>query len=127
MTATDSAPWAKGTFTYNRTDVPVWPVPARTTTTPPRSPRPVSPPKKTVTLCVGKDLTVSKTAAGTFDRDYLWNIKKAVDKTQVKIANGQTATFNYDVMSGRPASRKPAGPWPGRSPSPTPTTGKTSP
>ena len=50
-----------------------------------------------VTVCVGKDLTVSKTATGTFDRSYLWQISKDVDKTTVNIANGGTATFNYTV------------------------------
>ena len=56
-------------------------------------------PKKTVTVCVGHDLTVSKTAAGTFDRTYLWQISKDVDKTPVKIAKGGTATFNYTVVA----------------------------
>ena len=53
--------------------------------------------KKTVEVCVGLDLTVEKTAAGTFDRTYLWQISKAVDKTTVNIANGGIATFNYTV------------------------------
>ena len=51
----------------------------------------------TVTVCVGKDLTVSKTAAGTFDRTYKWLIDKSVDDTRIEIAEGGTATFNYLV------------------------------
>ena len=50
-----------------------------------------------VTVCVGLDLTVAKTAAGTFDRTYLWEITKDVDKTTVNIAEDGTATFNYTV------------------------------
>ncbi len=52
---------------------------------------------QTVTVCVGKDLTVTKTAAGTFDRTYLWKIEKLVDATTANIAAGGTATFNYTV------------------------------
>ncbi|TLN07771.1 hypothetical protein FDZ74_12500, partial [bacterium] len=52
---------------------------------------------KSVTVCVGLDLTVEKTAAGTFNRTYLWEISKGVDETTVNIANGGTATFNYTV------------------------------
>ncbi|MEN6410866.1 MAG: hypothetical protein ABFD44_14280, partial [Anaerolineaceae bacterium] len=50
-----------------------------------------------VTVCVGKDLTVSKTAVGSYDRTYLWKITKDADKTLVKIAEGGTATFSYSV------------------------------
>ena len=52
---------------------------------------------QTVTVCVGKDLTVTKTAAGTFDRTYKWHIDKSVDDTLIEIAEGGTATFNYTV------------------------------
>jgi hypothetical protein len=52
---------------------------------------------QTVTVCVGKDLTVTKTAAGTFNRTYKWLINKSVDDTRIEIANGDTATFNYTV------------------------------
>src|SRR5216117_2116469 len=51
---------------------------------------------QTVKVCVGADLTVSKTAAPTFTRTFTWGISKAVDKTLVKLLNG-TATFNYTV------------------------------
>ena len=44
-----------------------------------------------------KDLTVTKTAAGTFDRTYLWKISKDVDQTLVKIADGGSYTFHYTV------------------------------
>jgi len=49
-----------------------------------------------VTVCVGKDLSVSKTANPSFTRTYLWSIAKSVDKTVVKQVGG-TATFNYTV------------------------------
>ncbi len=51
----------------------------------------------TVTVCVGQDLTVEKTATGTFDREYLWNISKDADATSVTIAEGGSHTFNYTV------------------------------
>ena len=51
----------------------------------------------TVTVCVGVDLTVSKTAAATLDRTYKWLIDKSVDTTKINIAQGGTATFNYGV------------------------------
>jgi hypothetical protein len=51
---------------------------------------------QTVTVCVGADLTVSKTAAPSFDRTYTWGITKAVDQALFKLPNG-TATANYTV------------------------------
>jgi hypothetical protein len=51
---------------------------------------------KTVTLCVGADLRVSKTAVPTYTRTYGWAIDKSVDKTTVSQVGGQ-ATFNYSV------------------------------
>ena len=63
----------------------------------------------TTTNKMGQDLIVTKTAAGTFDRTYLWQISKAVDQTTVNIANGGIATFNYTVVAHRPASPTPAG------------------
>src|SRR5207245_2835251 len=51
----------------------------------------------TVKVCVGADLTVTKTAAPTFTRTFTWGIAKDVDKTSVKIASGGSATFNYTV------------------------------
>ena len=52
--------------------------------------------KKTVTLCVGADLTVSKTATPSFTRTYKWQISKNVNKTKVEQSGG-TYTFNYEV------------------------------
>ena len=49
-----------------------------------------------VTVYVGGDLTVSKTANASFTRTYAWTISKAVDKTLVEQSGG-TATFNYAV------------------------------
>jgi hypothetical protein len=45
-----------------------------------------------VTLCVGADLTASKTAATSYD----YSIAKSVDKTTIQNASGE-ATFNYTV------------------------------
>ncbi len=50
----------------------------------------------TVTVHVGGDLTVSKTAKASFTRTYAWTVSKAVDKTLVEQSGG-TATFNYAV------------------------------
>ncbi|MCU0485787.1 MAG: hypothetical protein MUC85_06700, partial [Anaerolineales bacterium] len=52
---------------------------------------------QTVTVCVGKNLTVTKTAAGAYNRTYHWKIDKSVDDTLIEIAEGDTATFNYTV------------------------------
>jgi hypothetical protein len=59
---------------------------------------------KTVKVCVGADLTVSKTATPSFTRTYKWTIAKNVDRTKVEQFGG-TATFNYevDVTSATPA------------------------
>ena len=45
----------------------------------------------------GQDLTVTKTAAASYSRVYKWLIDKSVDDTRIEIAEGGTATFNYDV------------------------------
>jgi hypothetical protein len=52
---------------------------------------------KTVTVCIGADLTVSKTANPTFTRTFKWGITKSVDKSEIDIAKGGSATFNYTV------------------------------
>jgi hypothetical protein len=52
---------------------------------------------KRVTVCVGSNLSVTKTATGTFNRDDLWSITKDADKTTVDVADGGSATFNYSV------------------------------
>jgi hypothetical protein len=53
-----------------------------------------------------KDLTIEKTAAASFDRQYFWKISKSVDKTLVKQVGG-TATFNYTATAdlASPASQ----------------------
>jgi hypothetical protein len=48
---------------------------------------------KSVKVCVGADLTVSKTATTAFTS----GIQKAVDKTVINTASGSGATFNYTV------------------------------
>jgi hypothetical protein len=40
--------------------------------------------------------TISKTAAGSYDTAYNWDIQKAADKTEIHTADGN-ATFNYTV------------------------------
>src|SRR5947207_11214546 len=52
---------------------------------------------QTVKVCVGADLTVSKTATPYFTRTYTWGIAKSVNKTLVEQLGGGTATFNYTV------------------------------
>ena len=44
-----------------------------------------------------QDLVVTKTATPSFTRTYTWNIQKLVDKTEIDIAEGGSATFNYTV------------------------------
>lgn len=53
---------------------------------------------QSVTLCVGADLTVSKTATPTFNRAYTWSIAKAVDQTRIESPN-TTVTFHYTVTA----------------------------
>ncbi|MBD3942559.1 DUF11 domain-containing protein [Microbacterium sp. NEAU-LLC] len=50
-----------------------------------------------VELCGYKDLTVAKTATGSFDRDYGWSIVKDVNANAVTVAPGTSAEFKYDV------------------------------
>ncbi len=49
------------------------------------------------TRVYNRDLTVTKTATPAFNRSFTWDIYKNVDKTQVNIAEGGMATFNYTV------------------------------
>jgi hypothetical protein len=51
---------------------------------------------KTVTLCVGVNLTASKTANPYFTRTYKWSILKNVNKILVEQSGG-TAKFNHAV------------------------------
>ncbi|MEI7770555.1 MAG: hypothetical protein WCI67_11225 [Chloroflexales bacterium] len=53
---------------------------------------------KTVELCVGADLQVSKTATPSFTRTYTWDISKAADKPLAQQIGG-SATFNYTVRA----------------------------
>ena len=57
-----------------------------------------------VTVCVGVDLTVTKTATPAFNRTFTWTIDKDVNDTSITIAQGGTATFNYtvDVVKSAP-------------------------
>jgi hypothetical protein len=49
-----------------------------------------------VTVCVGEDLGVNKTANTSYTRTYNWSISKQVDKTTVS-TTASSATFNYTV------------------------------
>jgi hypothetical protein len=55
------------------------------------------PASRPVRVCVGADLTVSKTATASFDRTYTWRIDKSVDRTRVEQASG-SVVFNYTVQ-----------------------------
>ena len=96
VTATDVAPYASAEFTYAKDFEGVG-----GTCTEYDNTATITETKQsdsvTVEVCVGLDLTVSKTAAGTFDRTYLWDIMKDVDKTYVEAIVGDLITFNYTV------------------------------
>jgi hypothetical protein len=53
---------------------------------------------KSVTVCTGADLTVSKTASVSFNRAYTWTIAKSVDQNRVNTI-GESATFTYTVTA----------------------------
>ena len=96
VTANDSEPFASKSFTYDRTESGV----AGTCTTYDNTATITETGQSAdeeVELCVGKDLTVTKTATASKDRLYKWQIEKDVDQTEINIAEGGTATFNYDV------------------------------
>jgi hypothetical protein len=96
VTASDMAPFASDSFTYDRTESGTagtctdYDNTATITETGQTA-------DETVTLCVGADLSVTKTANPTFKRTYLWNISKNVDKTLVEQVGG-SAVFNYTVI-----------------------------
>jgi hypothetical protein len=52
---------------------------------------------ETVTDCQGADLTVSKTAAGTYDRECTWDISKSANPLKQTVDVGAGATFSYTV------------------------------
>jgi hypothetical protein len=54
---------------------------------------------KTVTVCSGADLTSTVTAEGSFVRDDLWSIAKAVDRTTSTASDGSVVTFHYSVTA----------------------------
>ncbi len=54
---------------------------------------------ETVTHCVGADLTVTKSASGSFDREYLWSISKTSNKDSQNVPAGTNATFDYSVTA----------------------------
>ena len=96
VTATDTTPFTTKSFEYDRTESGT----AGTCTTYDNTATIVETEQSAseeVELCVGADLTVSKTAAGTFNRLYTWTIAKKANETEVKIADGSNYTFHYTV------------------------------
>ena len=96
VSSTDPSPT---TFTYSRT---VGGVPgtctnySNTATFTTNTTGTTSQSSQTVTLCVGRDLQVSKTSTPSFSRTYGWTITKSADKAMVEQIGG-TATFRYTV------------------------------
>lgn len=56
---------------------------------------------ESVDVCVGAELSGSKTATATFDRTYLWDIQKSVDTESQNVPAGTDATFNYSVVASQ--------------------------
>ncbi|MGN6202861.1 MAG: hypothetical protein ACTHNY_10730, partial [Solirubrobacterales bacterium] len=52
--------------------------------------------EKTVEVCEGADLEVSKTAEPSFERLFPWSIKKSADKEEVK-TTAKSASFKYTI------------------------------
>src|SRR5690606_16161419 len=52
-----------------------------------------------VTVCWPLDLEVTKTVNAAFDREYLWDITKEVDQTEVTIDQDAVARFDYLVSA----------------------------
>ena len=55
--------------------------------------------KKSVQVCVGADLTVSKTAATSFTRTYNWTISKSANPATIDAPSGTSGTANYSVTA----------------------------
>jgi len=53
---------------------------------------------KSVKVCEGADLTVSKTATPTFTRTYNWGITKSATPTLIEQLGGGTASVSYKVV-----------------------------
>lgn len=54
---------------------------------------------QSVQVCVGADLTVTKTAATSFTRTYNWTISKSANPTTIGAPSGTTASANYTVTA----------------------------
>src|SRR5262249_18777297 len=100
LTATNSAPFAAATYTYSRpiTGTPGTCTSFDNTATIVQTIQPGPSASQTVKVCVGLNLTVSKTATPYLTRTYNWDIGKVADKTVVKQFGG-TATFNYTIKA----------------------------
>ncbi len=53
----------------------------------------------TVQLCGLLDLMIAKDAHASFDRTYLWDLEKKVDRTEVTVHEDGTADFSYTVSA----------------------------
>ncbi|MFC9936010.1 LPXTG cell wall anchor domain-containing protein [Glutamicibacter sp. NPDC127525] len=53
----------------------------------------------TVQLCGLLDLMIAKDAEASFDRTYLWDLEKKVDRTEAVVAEDGTADFSYTVSA----------------------------
>jgi hypothetical protein len=57
---------------------------------------------ETVRVCSPLDVTVTTTAWASYDRTYLWEIEKDVDRTEVEVDEDGDATFAYEVTGREP-------------------------
>jgi hypothetical protein len=51
-----------------------------------------------IAFCYDLELTVSKTAETSFDRDWSWEIDKSADQTDLTLADGELFEVNYTVV-----------------------------
>ena len=105
LTATDSMPYATAKYEYARTLTSTpgtcTPSTANTATYTTNTTASTGSASQTVKLCVGANLTASKTATPAFKRTYTWTLNKLVDKVLVQQVGGGTATFNYSVVANQ--------------------------
>ena len=105
LTATDSTPYATAKYEYARTLTSTpgtcTPSTANTATYTTNTTASTGSASQTVKLCVGANLTASKTATPAFKRTYTWTLNKLVDKVLVQQVGGGTATFNYSVVANQ--------------------------
>src|SRR5205823_11134371 len=86
-------------FTYSKTFRDPWATCTTHTNTASLDDTAKSSDSKTVQVCVGGDLTVTKTATASFTRKYNWSINKSVDGDATVVQAQTTKTFNYLVTA----------------------------